>query len=115
MPYTAEGKNLMLAALKGTNPTTPITHAAVFNGDPSGAGTQVGDRVAITFGTPTAGAMEDAGDVEFAVPSADTVSYVGFYSASTGGTLLAYDDVTSEVFAAAGTYTLTQAILNLNA
>jgi hypothetical protein len=115
MPYTNDGKNLMLAALKGTNPTTPITHAAVFNGDPSGAGSQVGDRVAITYGTPSVGAMEDSGDVEFTIPGAATVNYVGFYSASTGGTLLAYDDVTEEVFAAAGTYTLTQSILNLNA
>ena len=27
------GKNLMLDALKGTNPTTPITHAALFDAD----------------------------------------------------------------------------------
>jgi hypothetical protein len=29
--YTALGKNQMLLALKGTNPTTPITHAALFD------------------------------------------------------------------------------------
>jgi len=31
MPYTAAGKNLMLKALKGTNPTTPITHVGLFD------------------------------------------------------------------------------------
>jgi hypothetical protein len=29
MPYTAEAKDLMLNALKGTNPTTPITHVGL--------------------------------------------------------------------------------------
>ena len=31
MPYTAAGKNLMLNALRGTNPTTPITHVGLFD------------------------------------------------------------------------------------
>jgi hypothetical protein len=115
MAFTAEGKNLMLAAMKGTNPTTPITHAAVFNGDPSGSGSQVGDRETISFGTPSSGSMEDSGDVVFTVPSSSTINYVAFYSASTGGVLLAYDDVAEEVFNEAGEYTLTQAILHLNA
>lgn len=29
MPYTAAGKNLMLNALKGTNPATPVTHVGL--------------------------------------------------------------------------------------
>lgn len=33
MPYTAAGKHLMLNALKGTNPTTPITHAGLLKQD----------------------------------------------------------------------------------
>lgn len=31
MPYSTLGKNLMLDALKGTNPTAPITHAGLFD------------------------------------------------------------------------------------
>jgi hypothetical protein len=31
MPYSTAGKNLMLAALKGTNPTTPITHVGLYD------------------------------------------------------------------------------------
>src|SRR4030042_4492453 len=30
MPYSTLGKHLMLDARKGTNPTTPITHAGLF-------------------------------------------------------------------------------------
>ena len=29
MAYSTAGKNLMLNALKGTNPTTPITHVGL--------------------------------------------------------------------------------------
>lgn len=36
MPYTAAGKNLMLNAIRGTNPTTPITHAGLLD-----AGTEI--------------------------------------------------------------------------
>jgi hypothetical protein len=35
MPYTTAGKNLMLNALKGTNPTTPITHIGLFDEAPA--------------------------------------------------------------------------------
>jgi hypothetical protein len=31
MPYSTAGKNLMLAALVGTNPTMPITHAGLYD------------------------------------------------------------------------------------
>jgi hypothetical protein len=115
MPFTAEGKNLMLNAAIGVNPTTPITHVAAFNGNPASGGSQIGDRAEISFGTPSAGSVEDDGDVSISVPLGSTVNYLGFYSASTAGTLIAYDDVTEEVFAEAGTYTITQAILHLNA
>ena len=41
MSVTALGKNLMLDALKGTNPTTPITHVGLFtknaNRNPTGS------------------------------------------------------------------------------
>jgi hypothetical protein len=35
MPFTELGKNLMLDALRGTNPTTPITHTGAFDADPT--------------------------------------------------------------------------------
>ena len=40
MPYSTAGKNLMLAALKGTNPTTPITHVGLFREDRENLGSR---------------------------------------------------------------------------
>ena len=38
MPYTELAKNLMLDALKGTNPTTPITHVGLLQADAAKTG-----------------------------------------------------------------------------
>lgn len=43
MPYTSAGKDLMLNALRGTNPTTPITHAGLLD-----AGTALTAVTAVT-------------------------------------------------------------------
>lgn len=201
--YSAAGKDLMLNALAGTNPTTPITHAALMtkgaditgvtgvnssdtftktshglaNGDlviltamtggsnlwagdagnanevarpyfvigVSGSNFQLSEksggsavdlgsdvsavtvnklteisggspayaRKSIAFSASANGLLDDSTNgAVFDVP-ASTVDYVAFYSASTNGTLLAFDKVTSEVFAAQGTYTLTDAKLDL--
>lgn len=123
MPYSTAGKNLMLNALKGTNPTTPITHVSLHTANPgdSGAsevsgGSPAYARVAIAFNAASAGSMDDSTNgAVFNVPAGTTVTHVGFWSASTSGTWLAYDDVTSETFAAQGTYTITDADLDLNA
>lgn len=123
MPYSTAGKNLMLNALKGTNPTTPITHVSLHTASPgdSGAnevsgGSPAYARVAIAFNAASAGSMDDSTNgAQFNVPAGTTVTHVGFWSASTAGTFLAYDDVTSETFAAQGTYTVTDADLDLNA
>ncbi len=123
MPYSTAGKNLMLNALRGTNPTTPITHVSLHTASPgdSGAnevsgGSPAYARVAIAFNAPSAGSMDDSTNgATFNVPAGTTVTHVGFWSASTSGTFLAYDDVTSESFGAQGTYTVTDADLDLNA
>jgi hypothetical protein len=202
--YTVAGKNTMLNALAGTNPTAPITHGALFdaatpitgvtgtaaddtfsktshglaNGDlviltelTGGAGLFAGDvgnaneaarpyfvvgaltnsfqlsetsggsavnfttdvtaltvtelveisggapayaRKAIAFSAAAGGTMDDSTNgAVFDVPSGATVDYVGYYSAVTAGTLNAVDKVTSETFGAQGTYTLTDADLDL--
>jgi hypothetical protein len=51
----------------------------------------------------------------FDVPAGKTVKYVGFWSLVTGGVFYGSAAVTNEVFAAQGTYTLTDADLDLNA
>ena|SRR6056297_2935830 len=105
MPFTDAGKNEMLDA-------STITHAALFNGDPSGAGTELSGgspayaRQAITMTTAASGQIVVSADATFDVPSGATINYVAYYTALTGGTLLAYDSVTEEVYAAQGEYIL---------
>lgn len=196
MPYSTAGKNLMLDALKGTNPTTPITHAGlatkqanksitatasddtftssthgyangdlvVLSGLTGGSGlvasypyfvigqttntfqvsqtsggaavnfttdVTVGTvnkvaeltggspayaRKSIAFASAALGVIDDTTNgAVFDVAAASVVDYATFHSASTSGTLLAIAAVTSESFAAQGTYTLTDAKLDLNA
>lgn len=121
MPYSTNGKNLALNALRGTNPTTPITHASLHTADPgdTGAsevsgGSPAYARKAIAFNAPSGGTMDDSTNgAVFDVPAGTTVTHVGFWSAATAGTFLASADVTDETFAAQGTYTLTDADLTI--
>lgn len=88
-PLTAEGKNLMLNALRGTNPTTPITHVGLF--------TKQADR------NPTgAAATEIFTDNGHGYANGDVV----MFSALTGGTGLAINRVYYVIGAAANTYQL---------
>jgi hypothetical protein len=71
-------------------------------------------RKAIAFSAAAGGSMDDSTNgAVFDVPAGASVDYVGYYSAVTAGTLNAVDKVTSEVFGAQGTYTLTDADLDL--
>jgi hypothetical protein len=194
VPYTTLGKNLMLDALKGTNPTTPITHVGLLSADAGKSVTSASDiftstahgysagdlvvftsltggsnlvttrpyyviaanlaantfqvaltpggtavthgsnvtagtavrlveisggspayaRVAIAFAAAAGAVIDDSTNGAVVnVPGGVTVSYQSFHSASTAGTLLAIDDVTPETFAGQGTYTVTDAKLDL--
>ena len=120
MPYSTAGKNLMLNALKGTNPTTPITHVSAHTAAPNDSGSNevaggTYARVAIAFNAAASGSMDDSTNgAVISIPAATTVTHIGFWSASSGGTFLAYGDVTDEAFAGAGTYTVTDADLDLS-
>lgn len=120
MPYSTAAKNLMLNALRGTNPTTPITHVSAHTADPgdTGASEVAGGayaRQAIAFNAPAAGAMDDSTNgAVIPIPAATTVAYIGFWSASSGGTWLGSINVTDEAFTNAGTYTVTDSDLDLN-
>jgi len=90
------------------------THAALFTTAPTGttAGTEV------TGGTPayarkalawTGGTVDGTvtASVTFDVPNGATILGAGLYDALTGGNYLDGGSVTSQAFAAQGTYTLT--------
>ena len=73
-------------------------------------------RKAIAFAAAAGGLVDDSTNgAVFDVPAGASVDYAGFFSALTAGTLHALDDVVSESFAGQGTYTLTDAKLDLNA
>jgi hypothetical protein len=117
MPYTTDGKNEMLDALGAL-----ITHAGLHTAQPSTGtpnevtgGSPAYARKAITWGAAGSGTMDSSNAPVFDVPADTTVTHVGFWSASSGGTLLAWHDAVDEVFGAQGTYTLSDADLDLNA
>jgi len=196
MSYSTLGKHEMLKALKGTNPTTPITHVGLYDENPAltgvtgvaatdiftkvGHGLSNGDLVVLrtlvggvglreeypyfvvgvagntfqlsetpggsahnfttdvssvsvvklvelaggspayarkttAFSDPVEGSMDNSDQPVLDCPAGAVVNYVGFFSAVTAGVLLGLDDVTEETFGAQGTYTLTDADLDLNA
>jgi hypothetical protein len=106
MAYSTSALNTMLNSLSAT-------HAAVSNGDLAGAGTAIGARQAITLGSSTSASRALSGIPEFTIPAGQTVTHVSYWTALSGGTLLVSKPVTNEVFAAEGTYRLTQGTLTL--
>lgn len=108
--FTDSGKNEMLDA-------SSITHAALFNGDPSAGGTEISGggyaRQPITMESAVAGQVEITTDETFDVPAGAVVNFVAYYTALTGGTLLAQDDVTEETYGSAGQYVLDSSTFNI--
>lgn len=107
----AEGeRNKMLDAWAGR--TTYTANAAVYAklhlGDPGAAGTSNAaantTRQAVTFGSAAAtGAISNTAAVEWtSVSTTETYSHVSFWTASTAGTFLGSDDLSSTAAVTAG-------------
>jgi len=116
MPYSTLGKNAMLDALGAL-----IGFASLHTGDPgdNGANEVTGGnpayaRKAITWNAASGGSLDSSNQPIFDVPAGTTVSWVGFWSLVSGGVFYGAANVTDEVFANQGTYTLTDADLDLN-
>lgn len=113
--YSALGKNVMLNALGAL-----AVKAALYTGDPGSVGTSnevTGGsyaRKTVAWSAADNGSMALNGSVAFDVPASTTISFVGFWN-SAGTVFYGSADVTDEVFANAGAYTLTDADLDLNA
>lgn len=89
-------------------------YAALFTADPGTTGSATGEvsggspayaRKAIAWGAASGGVI--TGTATFDVPAGTTVTFAGVCSASSGANLLDRGAVTSQNFAAQGTYTLT--------
>ena len=116
MGYSPTGKNLMLDAL-GVVAVFVSLHDGAPGDDGSNeisGGAPAYIRKAITWNGAAAGSLDSSNTPELDVPAATTVAYVGFWSAESGGTFYGFSDVTDEVYANQGTYTVTDADLDLN-
>lgn len=96
-----------------------ITHLSLHtNAVGSGAGGEVAGgspayaRKAAAWGAAVAGSAALTTQPVFDVP-ATTVARVGFWTAASGGTFLGDAEVTDEVFAAQGTYTVTSGSIGI--
>lgn len=93
-----------------------VNLAKLHNGDPGASGTAnelTGGTYAskaVTFGAASNGVRTQTGTAVFDVPAGATVAWVSFWNS---GTFVARKQVTSEVFAGAGTYTLQASTLTL--
>lgn len=77
-------------------------------------GTPAYARKAATWGAASAGsAALSSTPYVFDIPAGTTVKRVGFFSLVTGGTYYGDADVTDEVFAGQGTYSLTAGSLSI--
>ena len=115
MPLVNAAKHVMLDQL-----ATVAVFASLHTGDPgtTGAneisgGSPAYARKAITWNAASGGALDNNANPVFDVPASTTVAHVGLWSAATNGTFYGSFDVTDEVFAAQGTYTLTNADVTL--
>ena len=121
MPLTNAGAEVCLS---GPGLVAATRHYSLFVGDPSGAGVEVSatgyGRLARTTAQQTvtdnavsvsAGEWEDSAQASWGTPT-----YVGIHTASSGGDLLAYDDISpalseivtgTRVFMNAGDITIT--------
>lgn len=110
-----DGKNIMLNELG-----TVATYMSLHNGYPATSlneitgGSPAYARKAITWGSASNGEIATSNQPVFDVPAGETVAGVGFWSAATSGTQYGDYDVTDEVFAGQGTYTVTSATIDLN-
>lgn len=113
MPITTTGKNIALDDLGAS-----ATHVALFNGDPSGAGTEISGgsyaRQSVTWNAASGGNLDSSNTPTFTVPAGSTVNYLAVYDAATGGNLLAYRAITSETFATEGSLVVNDLDIAIN-
>lgn len=110
MPYTTKGKNRMLDALA---PDKISLHTAEPNAEGSNeiSGGEYA-RQTPEWNGASGGAKDDKKELSFQIPGGKAVKFAGYWKE---GELVAFDEVPEETFTNAGTYTLTDNDLDLNA
>jgi len=108
------GKNVGLNAIAAAITHLSLHTDAIGGGSANEAtgGSPAYARKAATWGAAATGTVSLTNQPVFDVP-VGTYRRVGFYSAITGGTYYGDGDITDEVFAAQGTYTITSGSISI--
>jgi len=104
MPYTDEGKAVMLYGIANT-----ISHVSLHSGPPNKGNELTGGvyrRKQIDFSDPETGEVRNEREITFDVPQGARITHAGFWSASYGGTLLAAAPTTEREFRGRGVYVI---------
>lgn len=94
-----------------------ISHVSIHSADPGATGlNEIGTRQTVSW-NPAAGTnLDNAGTVEFAVTSGQTIHSVGLWSAATGGTFYGFKALPApESFGNDGTFTINDLDINITA
>lgn len=109
------GKHVMLdqlatlAVFAGVHTAQPDANGS----NEAAGGSPAYARKAIAWGVSASGSKPISNTPVFDVPPGITVAFIGLWSAASAGTFYGYFDVTDEVFAGQGTYTLTSGSVSL--
>lgn len=102
MPYTEQGQAVMLWSLAQS-----ISHISLHNGPPPSGHELEGGvyrRMQIDFLDPLTGEIRTQREIRFEVPEGSRVTHAGFWTASIGGALLAWEKTTEHNFRGRGIY-----------
>lgn len=109
------GKNVALDGL-GAVAVFASLHTALPNSSGSNevsGGSPAYARKALTWSAAATGSKATSNSPVFDIPAGTTVAFAGMWSLVSGGTFYGYWDVTDEVYAGQGTYTLTSGSVGL--
>jgi hypothetical protein len=118
---TTAGKNQLLDKVDGD--TGALTwYLAPFNGDPSGAGSEVSattseGRTQLTSSNMAAaasGSVASSADITWTATGSITVDYIAIYDAASSGNLVGYDAITSKSLANTETITIPTGSLTIS-
>lgn len=111
------------ATIKGSTAPAAITHISLHTADPGTTGTNEVSggspayaRLPVTWADADGSANVSATNtpLSFDVPGSTSVSYIGFWTALTGGTFAGSDSFTEETFASQGILDVTSVTVAAN-
>lgn len=102
MPYTDEGKAIMLYGLAASISYVSLHHGPPPNGNELSGG--VYRRKQIDFLDPETGSVRTQREIRIEVPAGARVTHAGFWTALIGGTLLAWGRTAEHEFRGRGVY-----------